>query len=61
MDDDDTVKKPPAHAVGMPIDAMSAAELEMRIGLLEAEIRRLRAAIDARRQSRAAADSFFKR
>jgi len=61
MDDDDTVKKPPAHEVGMGIDAMSVAELELRIDLLETEIRRLRAAIDSRRQSRAAADSFFKR
>jgi uncharacterized small protein (DUF1192 family) len=61
MDEDETVKKPPAHAVGMGIDTMSEAELEMRIGLLEAEIQRLRAAIEARRQSRAAADAFFKR
>ena len=61
MDEDDIVKKPPAHEVGMPIDTLSVAELELRIGLLEAEIERLRAAIEARRQSRAAADSFFKR
>jgi uncharacterized small protein (DUF1192 family) len=60
MDDDDRVKKLPPHEVGMPIETMSVEELESRIGLLEAEIGRLRAAIDARRSTRAAADSLFK-
>lgn len=60
MNDDDKVKKLPPHEVGMPIDAMSVDELETRIGLLEMEIGRLRAAIDARRHSKAAADSLFK-
>jgi uncharacterized small protein (DUF1192 family) len=61
MDDDDKVKKPPPHEVGMPIDTLSIEELEARIGLIEAEIVRLRAAIDARRSTRAAADSLFRR
>lgn len=57
---DDEVKKPKIHEVGMPIDTMSVGELEERIALLEGEIARLRQAIAARQQSKAAADSLFK-
>lgn len=60
MFEDDEVKKPRGHEVGMPIDTMSVDELERRIALLEAEIVRLREAIEARKQTRAAADSIFK-
>jgi len=60
MFDDDGVKKPKGHEVGMPIDTMSVAELEERIGLLREEIARLDRAIAARRDTRAAADSLFK-
>lgn len=60
MFDDDEVKKPKIHEVGMLIDAMSADELEERIAMLEAEIVRLREAIGARKQTKAAADSIFK-
>ena len=35
MDDDDTVKKPPAHEVGMAIETMSVAEAVMRMDLAE--------------------------
>ena len=58
--DDETLKKPTAHEVGMMLDAMSVEELEQRIGLLEGEIKRLRVAIDARGQTRKAAESIFK-
>ncbi len=60
MFDDNEVPKRKAHEVGMPIDTMSVGELEERIALLEAEIARLRQAIEARRQTKAAADSMFK-
>ena len=60
MFDDDTVKKPKAHDVGMVLDALSVEELTDRIGLLEAEIARLKAAIDSKKKSKTAADSFFK-
>jgi len=60
MFDDDEVKKPKGHEVGMPIDAMSVEELTDRIGLLEAEIVRLRAAIEARQKHKADAASVFK-
>jgi uncharacterized small protein (DUF1192 family) len=58
--DDEEVKKPKAHEVGMPIDTMSVGELEERIALLRSEITRLEQAIGARRNTKAAADSLFK-
>lgn len=58
--DDEPISKPKAHEVGMPIDTMSVEELTDRIGLLEAEITRLRVAIEARGATRKAADSIFK-
>ncbi len=60
MFDDDEVKKPKGHEVGMILDAMSVEELTDRIALLEGEIARLRTAIDAKRKSKSAADAFFK-
>jgi uncharacterized small protein (DUF1192 family) len=60
MFDDDEVKKPKGHEVGMILDAMSVEELTDRIAMLEDEIARLRAAIDSKRKSKSAADAFFK-
>jgi uncharacterized small protein (DUF1192 family) len=60
FDDDDAVKKPRAHEVGMPIEAMSVEELADRIGLLEAEIARLKAAIAARQKHKSDAAAVFK-
>jgi uncharacterized small protein (DUF1192 family) len=57
---DDEVKKPKGHEVGIPIDTMSVEELGDRIGLLEGEIERLKAAIAARQKTRSAADALFK-
>lgn len=59
MDEDD--RKPPvSHEVGMNIESLSVGELQERIGLLEAEIARLRAAIGAKGDSRKAAEAAFK-
>lgn len=58
--DEEAIKKPKAHEVGMPIDVMSVEELADRIKLLEDEIVRLKAAIDARDATRKAAESIFK-
>jgi uncharacterized small protein (DUF1192 family) len=60
FDDEDAPKKKKAHEVGMNIDTMSVDELEERIGLLEAEIVRLRDAIASRRKTKDAANSVFK-
>ena len=57
---DEEIRKPKAHEVGMPIDTMSVEELSERIGMLEAEIDRLKAAIEARGATRRAADAAFK-
>ena len=57
---DEPVKKPKGHETGMPIDTMSVDELNERIGMLEAEIVRLKSAIEARNQSKSAAASVFK-
>jgi len=58
--DEDLPRKKLTHEVGMPIDTMSVEELRARIGLLETEIARLRAAIAAREKTRSAAESMFK-
>jgi len=60
MFDDDEVKRPRGHEVGMVLDAMSVEELTDRIDMLEAEIARLRAAIESKRQSKSAADAVFR-
>ena len=60
MEDEQRRPKPPAHEIGMVLDALSVSELEQRIGLLEAEIIRLRAAIDARGNTKRAAEAAFK-
>ena len=60
FDDEDSPKKKKTHEVGMPIDTMSVGELEERIGLLEAEIERLRQAIAARKKTKDEANSVFK-
>jgi len=57
---DEEIKKPRAHEVGMQIDTMSVEELNERIGMLEAEIARLRVAIEARGATRKEADAAFK-
>lgn len=60
MDDDEERAKAVNHEVGMNIDALSVDELSERIGLLEAEIARLKVAVEARGMTRTAAESLFK-
>ena len=60
MFDDDQPKKPKLHEVGMILEAMSVEELGERVALLEGEIARLQAAIEAKLKSKSAADAFFK-
>ncbi len=54
-------KKAPEIVLGEDLSAMSEFELNARISALEAEIARCREAIAARRATKSAADSFFKR
>ncbi|OAM73146.1 DUF1192 domain-containing protein [Devosia elaeis] len=58
--DDEERSKPRSHEVGMVLDTLSVEELHDRIALLEAEIARLRQAIDAKGSSRKAAEAAFK-
>ena len=60
MHADETVKKTKTHEVGMVLDAMSVEELGERIGLLQAEIERLKTEIDIKTKSLSAAESIFK-
>jgi len=60
MDDEVSFKKPVAHEVGMRLDALSVEELEARIVLLNEEIARLAAAIEAKRRTRSEADAVFR-
>ncbi len=52
-------RRKPAHL--KPLDPMSVGELQDYIAELEAEIARVRAAIDAKQAHRAGLDGLFKR
>jgi len=54
-------KKAPEIVLGEDLSFMSEHELEARIAKLESEISRCREAIGARRATKSAADTFFKR
>jgi uncharacterized small protein (DUF1192 family) len=54
-------KRQPDVVLGQDLSALSEHELEARIGALEAEIARCREAIAARRNTKSAADAFFRR
>jgi len=58
--ENDEIKRPKTHEVGMVLDTLSADELAARIHLLEAEIGRLRSAIEDRHKTRKAAESVFR-
>ncbi|MBJ6988678.1 MULTISPECIES: DUF1192 domain-containing protein [unclassified Devosia] len=60
MMDEEFAKKAKTHELGMVLDSLSVSELEERIRLLEGEIGRLKAAILAKGDSRAAAEAAFK-
>lgn len=58
--DDRPRPKPPAHEVGQDLSTLSLAEIDERVELLEAEIRRLKEARARKDASRSAADAVFK-
>ena len=60
MEPDDLPRKPKIDMViGENLDAISVAELEQRIKLLDSEIERIRTEIAKKQASRNAADAFF--
>jgi uncharacterized small protein (DUF1192 family) len=59
--DDDRPRKPAKAAPGEDLTLLSLEELDERIAIYRAEIERLERDIAAKRQSRQAADSFFRR
>jgi uncharacterized small protein (DUF1192 family) len=54
-------KKAAEIVLGEDLSALSEHELAARIGALEKEIARCHAAIDSRKSTRNAADSFFRK
>ena len=60
MDLDEATKKRPDMVIGENLDAISIAELEQRIVVLDSEINRLRGEIAKKTASKAAAASFFR-
>ena len=58
--EDDEPRKKITHDIGQDLSLLSVNELEERIGLLTAEIQRLREAEVKKRASKDAADRFFK-
>lgn len=61
MEDDRPAKAAATHVVGEPLAALSIAELEARIGQLQAEIGRVGAAIAAKKATEDAANALFRR
>ncbi len=64
MDDEDLGARPPTALKLLrneDLDGHSLDELEHRIEALTAEIERTRAVIEAKRKSRGAAESFFRK
>jgi len=61
MEDDRPAPPSGAHLVGEPLAALSIADLETRIVLLEAEILRIEAAIAAKKATEDAANALFRR
>lgn len=60
MSFEDLPKKPAGVMLGENLDLLSVSELEQRVADLEAEIRRVRAAIASKQASKSAADAFFR-
>jgi uncharacterized small protein (DUF1192 family) len=60
MEPDEPRKPPQEIVVGADISKLSVEELAERIAALRAEIARLESDLNAKRKSRAAADSVFK-
>jgi uncharacterized small protein (DUF1192 family) len=60
IEDDDKPRKKITHELGQDLSLLSVEELSERIALLNSEIERLQQAVNRKRASKDAADSFFK-
>ena len=58
--DDDKPRPTQSHTLGQPLDLLSVAEIDERIGELRAEIMRLEAARAQKQAAQSAALAFFK-
>lgn len=58
--DEDRPKKPVAHEIGCDLSMISAAEIDQRITVLQAEILRLQVERETKNAGRKAAESLFK-
>jgi uncharacterized small protein (DUF1192 family) len=61
FDDEDRPKKKVAHEIGQDLSLLSVEELQLRVQLMQDEIKRLEADMARKHDKRAAADQFFKR
>ncbi|MGB0922545.1 MAG: DUF1192 domain-containing protein [Alphaproteobacteria bacterium] len=57
--EDEELTKAESFEIGEDLDAISVVELRARIATLETEIDRMKAAIDAKTDQRAAANALF--
>lgn len=60
MSFEDPPRKPTGMVIGENLDLLSVSELEQRLEALEAEMERVRAALQSKRASKSAADAFFR-
>ncbi|GHD04937.1 DUF1192 domain-containing protein [Tianweitania populi] len=59
--DDEPTKRAKTHEIGQDLRLLSIGELNERIGTLKAEIERLQSAIDAKGETKSAAEALFRR
>ncbi len=58
--DEEEIKKPAVHEIGSDLSLLSVDELELRITLLQDEIRRLETERHSKQNSKSAAESLFR-
>ncbi|WP_312795717.1 DUF1192 domain-containing protein [Tianweitania sp.] len=59
--DDEPTKRAKTHEIGQDLSLLSIGELNERIGTLKAEIKRLQTTIDAKGETKSAAEALFRR
>jgi uncharacterized small protein (DUF1192 family) len=59
-EDEDKPRKKVSHEIGQDLSLLSVEELGERVALLSSEIERLQSAMNKKRASREAANTFFK-